>query len=118
MQKKNKQVSSKLASSSPLVYSTDPGFKSVQDEPETPTLPMDQQLLRVILETKHRAGKIVTIVYGFEGSLEHLTQLGKDLKNYCGAGGAIKHHEIIIQGDHRQKIFQYLRQKGFTKTKL
>ena len=26
--------------------------------------------------------------------------------------------EIIIQGDHRQKIFQYLKQKGYQKAKL
>jgi preprotein translocase subunit SecA len=30
----------------------------------------------------------------------------------------VKDGEIIIQGDHRQKVFQYLKQKGFTKTKL
>ena len=29
-----------------------------------------------------------------------------------------KDGEIIIQGDHRQKVFQYLKQKGFAKAKL
>lgn len=118
MQKNNKPKALKMDTSSPLVYSTDPSFKPVQDALEVDTLPMDQQLLRVILETKHRAGKTVTIVYGFEGSLENLTQLGKALKNHCGAGGAVKDNEIIIQGDHRQKIVQFLKLKGYTKAKL
>ena len=33
-------------------------------------------------------------------------------------GTNYKNGEIIIQGDHRQKVFQYLKQKGFAKAKL
>jgi translation initiation factor 1 len=105
-------------STSPFVYSTNPDFK-IESEPETTIslLPAEQPL-RVILETKHRAGKTVTIIYGFEGKIEDREALGKALKNHCGTGGSVKDGEIIIQGDHRQKVFQYLKQKGYTKTKL
>jgi translation initiation factor 1 len=105
-------------SNMPLVYSTNPDYIQPNAEVEKQTLAPEEQLLRVILETKHRAGKTVTIVYGFEGADANLEALGKALKNHCGTGGAVKDGEIIIQGDHRQKVFQYLKQKGFAKVKL
>ena len=105
-------------SSIPLVYSTNPDYIQPNAEAEKQTLAPEEQVLRVILETKHRAGKTVTIMYGFEGANADLEALGKALKNFCGTGGSVKDGEIIIQGDHRQKVFQYLKQKGFTKAKL
>ena len=105
-------------SSIPLVYSTNPDYIQPSEEEIKPTLEPADQTLRVILETKHRAGKTVTIVYGFEGADADLEVLGKALKNFCGTGGAVKEGEIIIQGDHRQKVFQYLKQKGYVKAKL
>jgi translation initiation factor 1 len=112
MGKNNKQQNS------PLVYSTDPNYKPVVEEAVVETLAPDQQPLRVILETKHRAGKTVTIVYGFQGKEEDMSLLGKALKNHCGTGGSVKDGEIIIQGDHRQKAFEYLKKKGYNKAKL
>ncbi len=112
MGKNNKQQSS------PFVYSTDPNYKPAVEEEVVETLAPDQQPLRVILETKHRAGKTVTIVYGFEGKEEDMNALGKALKKHCGTGGSVKDGEIIVQGDHRQKVFQYLKQKGYNKAKL
>ena len=112
MGKNNKQQNS------PLVYSTDPNYKPLVEEVVVETLAPDQQPLRVILETKHRAGKTVTIVYGFQGKEEDMNLLGKTLKNHCGTGGSVKDGEIIIQGDHRQKAFDYLKKKGFNKAKL
>jgi translation initiation factor 1 len=103
---------------SPFVYSTDPNYKPEQEEVVINTLAAAEQPLRVILETKHRAGKTVTIVYGFEGKEDDMNALGKALKNHCGTGGSVKDGEIIIQGDHRQKVFQYLKQKGYNKAKL
>ncbi len=114
MSKKNKSIGS-----SPLVYSTDPNYTSPSNHPEIiETLNSADQPLRVILETKHRAGKTVTIVYGFIGSEDDMNILGKALKNHCGTGGSVKEGEIIIQGDHRQKVFQFLKQKGYAKAKL
>jgi translation initiation factor 1 len=117
MNKKSKNSLNSF-SSIPLVYSTNPDYVPPNAEAEKLTLDPAEQMLKVILETKHRAGKTVTIVYGFEGADADLEALGKALKNFCGTGGAVKDGEIIIQGDHRQKVFQYLKQKGFTKVKL
>ena len=117
MNKKSKNTLNSF-SSIPLVYSTNPDYVPPNAEAVKLTLDPAEQMLKVILETKHRAGKTVTIVYGFEGADADLEALGKALKNFCGTGGAVKDGEIIIQGDHRQKVFQYLKQKGFTKVKL
>ena len=112
MSKKNNQ------SSSPLVYSTDPNYLPPIELNEVVTLTAEEQPLKILLETKQRAGKTVTIVLGFVGTEEAMNTLGKALKNNCGTGGSVKDGEIIIQGDHRQKIFQYLKAKGYKKAKL
>jgi translation initiation factor 1 len=73
--------------------------------------------LRVRLETKHRGGKAVTLVLGFEGKEEDLEELGKKLKNFCGTGGSVKDNEVIIQGDQRDKVLQWLTKNGYTLSK-
>lgn len=108
MSKKNK------ADKSGFVYSTDPNFSfQHEDDPEQETLPPGQQKLKIKLETKHRGGKTVTMVEGFLGRDEDLQQLGKQLKNTCGTGGSVKDGEIIIQGDQREKIRQWLQKNGY-----
>ncbi len=91
-----------------LVFSTDPNFKLEDDEPVQEILLPAQQKLRIKLETKHRAGKAVTLITGFTGNDDDLQDLGKKLKNFCGTGGSAKNAEIIIQGDNRDKILQWL----------
>lgn len=97
------------------VYSTNPDFSFKEENNATATLPPQQQPLRVVLDTKHRAGKSVTIVYGFKGSNEDLEMLGKKLKNACGTGGSVKDGEIIIQGDQRDKVIQWLQKNEYKK---
>ncbi len=101
-----------------FVYSTDPNFR-FQPEDETPvqTVPAAQQKLRIRLDTKQRAGKAVTLVTGFIGIEDDLQELGKKLKNCCGTGGSAKDAEIIIQGDQRDKVLQWLLKSGYTQTK-
>ena len=52
--------------SSPLVYSTNPDYMLQKEDASTITLAPAEQALRIILETKHRAGKTVSIVYGLK----------------------------------------------------
>ncbi len=96
-----------------FVYSTDPGFQFNYSDPSADTLPPAEQKLRVSLDTKHRAGKIVTLITGFSGKPEDLELLGKKLKSYCGSGGTIKEGEIIIQGNHSEKVMQWLLKNGY-----
>lgn len=79
----------------------------------TSSLPPQQQNLRVETSRSGRKGKTVTIVRGFQTKPETLTELLKQLKTQCGAGGTVKENEIEIQGDHKQKILELLLQLGY-----
>lgn len=100
-----------------FVYSTDPNFSFEANDEALETLPAAQQKLRILLETKHRGGKTASIVLGFVGSDDDLQTLAKQLKNFCGTGGTAKDGEIIIQGDHREKMLQWLLKNGYNQTK-
>ncbi|MBX2930517.1 MAG: translation initiation factor [Chitinophagaceae bacterium] len=112
MSKKNK------VSKNGFVYSTNPDFQFEQEETENiETLPNQQQKLRIWLDTKQRAGKTVTLISGFIGSENDIEKLTKQLKNFCGTGGSTKNNEMIIQGDQREKILQWLLKNGYSNTK-
>ncbi|MBQ5898497.1 MAG: translation initiation factor [Alistipes sp.] len=97
-----------------MVYSTNPDFEyTTAQEEQTPTLPPQQQDLRVWVDRKHRGGKTVTLVKGFVGTDEDLADLGRMLKSKCGVGGTAKDGEIIIQGDHRDRIMELLSKAGY-----
>lgn len=110
-------MSKKRPDNNGIVYSTDPGFTFEQDNNSKETLPSSQQKLRISLDTKHRAGKAVTLITGFEGKAADLEDLGKKLKSFCGTGGSVKDGEIIIQGDQREKALQCLTKLGYTNIK-
>ncbi|MEN9570780.1 MAG: hypothetical protein RL172_2011 [Bacteroidota bacterium] len=101
-----------------LVYSTDPNFVLPGNErPVAETLPANQQKLRIVLDKKQRAGKAVTLITGFIGSDADMEALGKKLKAFCGTGGAVKDGEILVQGDNRDKVLQWLQKNGYTAAK-
>ena len=100
-----------------FVYSTDPNFSFKEEQSATDTLPPAQQKLKVRLDTKHRAGKAVTLVEGFVGKEEDIVDLGKKLKSFCGTGGSSKDGEIIIQGDQREKVIQWLGKNNYINVK-
>ena len=100
-----------------IVYSTNPDYEYEYDQEELQeTLPPQQQTLKVMIDKKQRKGKAVTLVAGFIGSEDDLKDLGKILKSKCGVGGSVKDGEILIQGDHREKIIDILNKANY-KTK-
>ncbi len=97
-----------------MVYSTNPDFEYRTDEvEEEATLPPARQQLRVWLDRKQRGGKVVTLVRGFVGTADDLAELARMLKTRCGVGGAAKDGEIIIQGDHRDRVVALLTAAGY-----
>ena len=97
-----------------MVYSTNPDFEyTTTQEEQATTLPPQQQNLRVWLDRKHRGGKTVTLIKGFVGTEADLAELGRMLKSKCGVGGSAKDGEIIIQGDHRDRVVDLLTNAGY-----
>lgn len=96
-----------------FVYSTDPDFHFEEQNESIETLSPAQQKLKIRLDTKHRAGKAVTLIEGFIGKDEDLQELGKKLKTFCGTGGSAKDGEIIIQGDQTEKALRWLVKNGY-----
>jgi translation initiation factor 1 len=83
-----------------MVFSTAADWTPETDEYEsTGSLDPKATTLYVSLDRKQRAGKPVTT--------------GKELKALCGAGGAVKEGAILVQGDHRDKVIDFLETKGF-----
>lgn len=99
-----------------FVFSTDDDFDpgDYQEEDQKQNLKPSQQQLEAHFSSKGRAGKTATVVKGFLGPDKDLEDLGKSLKKKCGVGGSVKNGEIIIQGDVRDKVMSYLKEKGYS----
>lgn len=107
MNKKNKVPTN-------VVYSTNPNFNyEFEAEQEAETLMPSKQQLRISLDKKNRAGKAVTLITGFVGTVADLEVLGKMLKSKCGVGGSVKDGEIILQGDFRVKASEILTKEQY-----
>lgn len=97
-----------------MVFSTATDWTPQKDEQEsTEWLDPNAMTLYVSLDRKQRAGKPVTMVEGLGHGGMALTSMGKELKALCGAGGAVKEGSILVQGDHRDKVIDFLETKGF-----
>lgn len=91
-----------------VVYSTNPNFSfDYNDDALQETVAPNQQQLKVFLDRKG-GGKLVTRVNSFVGTTNDLETLGKTLKTKCGVGGAVKDGEVLLQGDHREKVVALL----------
>lgn len=97
-----------------LVYSTNKELNLQNSEEEEIDTPAPSgQMLKVWLEKNSRGGKTVSIVKGFIGGTQELEKLAKLIKTKCGVGGSTKDGEILIQGDHRDKILKILDDAGY-----
>lgn len=101
-----------------IVYSTEPGFKPEYEKEASAETPEPAlQKLKIRLDTKHRGGKAVTLLEGFIGTAADQETIGKKLKTFCGTGGSVKEGEILVQGDNREKILQWLLKHGYKNVK-
>jgi len=71
-------------------------------------------IVRIRREVKGRRGKTVTAISGIPLAEDDLRELAGDLKRGCGTGGSVKDGVIEIQGDHRDALAAWLRERGYT----
>ena len=96
-----------------IVYSTDENFSIENDNSESiEEIPNDKQNLKCILK-RLPGNRILTVVTGMRGDDHLLTKISKELKRACGVGGSVKDKQILIQGNHREKIMNILIERGF-----
>jgi translation initiation factor 1 len=72
----------------------------------------EQQLI-VISSQKRRYGKLVTIVEGIDANDINIDELARTLKTKCASGGTVKDGRIELQGEHRKKVEQVMKDMGF-----
>jgi translation initiation factor 1 len=70
------------------------------------------------IEMDKRNGKPATLVTDFKGSDDALKELAALLKKKCSAGGSARDGEILIQGDFRIKIADFLVGLGYKVKKI
>jgi translation initiation factor 1 len=68
--------------------------------------------VRVSRETKGHGGKTVTVVRGLPGDDTALAVLATQLKAACGSGGTAKDGLVLVQGDHVERVIDWLAQQG------
>ena len=96
-----------------VVYSTNPNFKfEEENETEAESVKPSLEQLKIYLD-RLGGGKLLSRVTGFTGKTGDIETLGKLLKQKCGVGGTVKEREILIQGDHRDKIILLLQKEGY-----
>jgi translation initiation factor 1 len=97
------------------VWSSDLGdLRKKNSQPaQVKSLPPNQQTVYLHRDSKGRGGKAVTLVKNLALSEEDLKALSKQLKQACGSGGTVKDGQIEIQGEHREKLAEVLRELGY-----
>jgi translation initiation factor 1 len=103
-----------------VVYSTDP--EQPEDCPRCGRVPCvcnkidlapRQQTAYVQRDRKRRAGKTVTVISGLQHNPASYKDLLKTLQTACGTGGTVKEGELEIQGDHRERVAEKLKEMGY-----
>jgi translation initiation factor 1 len=71
----------------------------------------EQQRIRIRLETR-KFGRANTIVDGMDDN-SSLADLAQKLKTFCACGGTSKNGQIMLQGDHRERVREFLVKIGY-----
>lgn len=72
----------------------------------------EQQRIRIRLETR-KYGRPTTIVDGIDEKNTNLAGMAQKLKGFCACGGTAKNGLIMLQGDHRDRVREYLVDLGY-----
>ena len=67
----------------------------------------------LLCKYEKRNGKSITLIEVYTGADNDFKILAKELKTFLGVGGTVKEEKIMIQGDYRDKVMDFLKKKGF-----
>ncbi len=67
----------------------------------------------ILCKYEKRKGKPVTLLEGYNGAPKDFKKLTQALQSLLNVGGSYKNEIIIIQGDYRERIMDFLKSKGF-----
>ena len=76
------------------------------------TIAKESQKIVVGIE-KRKFGKIETTIAGIDDKEIDIKDLARQLKNKFACGGTVKNGKIELQGDHKNKVRDFLIQIGF-----
>ena len=103
-----------------VVYSTDPD--PLEECPRCGRAPCvcnkidlapRQQTVYIQRDRKRRAGKTVTVISGLQHNPATCRNLLKTLQTTCGTGGTAREGELELQGDHRERVGEKLKELGY-----
>lgn len=98
-------------------FNVDPDAAAEETAQESaPATVAEQQgktVIDIILDNKGRNGKKATIVANLTLDDENLKALAAQLKRHYGVGGSARGGEILIQGDKREAVLDFLKSRGF-----
>lgn len=95
-----------------------PPGPEVDAESALPDTPVQKGRLDVGIERKGRAGKTATLITGWDIPQEQLLEVAADMKKRLGTGGSARGGDILIQGDRRADVLDYLLSKGYKARKI
>ena len=99
-------------SESNIVFSTNSDFNRQEETPKESPL-YSTQNLRIHLD-RRGGGKIVTLIKGFKGTNKQISTLCSQLKKKFSIGGTCKDGMILLQGNIRDKVIDFLINSGHT----
>ena len=80
---------------------------------------LDEEKIHIVISKDiRRFRKSVTVVKGLQDLRRDVESLTRELKMKVGTGGTYKDGQIVLQGDHRDYVRNFLLEKGFNENSI
>ncbi|HKA35987.1 MAG TPA: stress response translation initiation inhibitor YciH [Thermoanaerobaculia bacterium] len=84
------------------------------EEIAKPQEPVPSRIVAKLRVENAGSGKKVTVIDGLPKNTEFLASLARELKKSCGTGGKPGDGSVELQGDQRERLYDFLSRKGWT----